>query len=96
MESELFFDLKKVSGIAEYVKYYIEEYYSDPSRNEPNVLKKLKVVFSSDSEYQGKVLKGNVFCTVFRQRLGKRRLETLKQLLIKIDSVRYSPVQAQY
>lgn len=91
-EFEPFFDLKTVSGVAEYVKHYIEEYYNDPSRNEPKVLEKLKVVFASDSEYQGTVLKGNDFRTVFRQRLGKGRLETLKQLLLKIDSVRYGPV----
>jgi hypothetical protein len=85
------FDLESVSGIAKYVKYYIEEYYSDPSRNGPEVLEKLKVVFTN-AKYHGIILKGNDFCTVFRQRLGKRRLGTLKQLLMKIDSVRYDPV----
>jgi hypothetical protein len=29
-EFEPFFDLTKASGIAEHVKYWIEEYYKDP------------------------------------------------------------------
>ena len=81
-----------VSEISNFVKYWLVEYGKNP-QCELKVLDKLKVVFSNDSDYQIKILVGNAFGRVFLDKLGKRRMPTLKYLLMKIDPARYGPIQ---
>jgi len=71
-----------VSGIANYVKYWLDEYRKDP-RN-PEVPIKLQVVFALNSPYQVKILDGNVFARVFYERLGVNRLRNLRRRLLEI------------
>ena len=92
---EPYFELKNAAGVTKYVIYWLAEYSKDP-RKEPLVYGKLKIVFSVDSRYQIKVLDGNVFGSVFIQRLGKKRLEKLKYHLEKIDKERYGIVEWEY
>ena len=94
-EGDKYFDLSKVSGICEYVKFWLREYSNDP-RQEAIVLEKLKVIFSDDSEYRIKILDGNNFCSTFRERLRTKWLRNLEPLLLKIDESRYSTVNFKF
>ncbi|MDR1803297.1 MAG: hypothetical protein LBQ94_06775 [Treponema sp.] len=89
-EFEPFFGFDTASGVAEYVKYWIDEYINDGDK--AKVLEKLKAVFSPDSECQIKVLEVDTFRAVFRERLGVRRLKILIPLLKERDP-RYSNVK---
>jgi len=84
-------DKASADVIGKFVRYWLDEYSDNPGR-EAEVLEKLKVVFSSDSEYKAVILKVNDFGAVFRGKIGKRRLPILKEFLMKIDPVRYGPV----
>ena len=86
--------LNKVTAteIGKYVRDWLKEYIKNPVC-EPKVLEKLRIVFSSDSDYQAQILKVNDFGTVFRNKVGKRRMPFLKHFLMKIDPARYGSVQ---
>ena len=77
--------------IGEYIRDWLEVYIKNPGQ-ESEVLEKLKVVFSNDSDYQAQILKVNDFGAAFSGKIGKRRMPYLKDLLIKIDPVRYGSV----
>ena len=80
-----------VLEISRHVRDLLEKYSKNPGREE-EVLKNLKDIFFDDSKTQRKVLDGNEFCRVFKQTIGKRRISTLKLLLLKIDESRYANV----
>lgn len=85
-EFEPYFDLTKAAEIGKYAAYYIDVYRKDNKKEtEIRVLEKLKVVFSLDFEYYLKVVDGNRFTAAFFQKIGKRRADTFKYLLCKID-----------
>jgi len=88
-ELELHFDLTKATSIGKYVAYYIDEFCKNLN-NEAMVLKKLKVVFSTNFKGYLKVVNGNRFTPAFFQKIGKKRVEHFKKLLCKIDADRYS------
>jgi len=81
------FDLTKATEIGKYVAYYVDVFRKESNKeNEVRVLKKLKVVFSPDFEYYLKVVDGKHFTSSFFQKIGKRRIDTFKSLLCKIDA----------
>jgi len=92
---EPYFCLGKASGISEYVKFWLDEYSKDPRRISL-VHDKLRVIFSDTSAYQIKVLDGYKFGAVFSQRLGRRRLQSLKFHLEIINKDRYSRIDWVY
>jgi hypothetical protein len=79
------------SEIGLYTRFWLKEYIENP-KDKPKVLEKLKVVFSSDSLYRTQILKVNELGTVFRDKIGKRRMPIFRELLMQIDSERYGPV----
>jgi len=79
-------DLTKAVGIGKYVAYYIDQFRKNSDANtEAIVLEKLKVVFSPDFEGYLKVVNGKRFAPAFFQKIGKRRSDTFKNLLCKIN-----------
>ena len=81
--------------ISKYVKQWLDEYSRDPEEK-PIVLEKMKVIFSKESEYKTKVLDGNEFITVFKEKVREKRLKNLKMFLMEIDSDRYDKVNYQW
>jgi hypothetical protein len=91
---EPYYDLTKATEIAKYVKHWIDEYRKTPEKK-ATVLEKLKVIFSEESEYRAKVLAGNEFIPVFKERVRKKRAENLKMFLMEINPERYGKVNYQ-
>jgi hypothetical protein len=73
-------------------KWYWVDVYRNDSGQQIKVLEQLKVIFSENSPYRIKVLVDDKFAAVFEQKLGKRRMPSLKQLLLQIDKEKYSRV----
>jgi hypothetical protein len=80
------------SEIGLYTRFWLREYIENP-KDKPKVMEKLKIVFSSDSLYRAQILKVNEFGTVFRDKIGQRRMPILRGLLMQIDPERYGPVR---
>jgi hypothetical protein len=83
------------SEIGLYVRFWLKEYIDNPE-NRSKVLEKLKVVFSSNSPYRAQILTVNKFGTVFRNKIGQRRMPILKEFLMQIDPERFGKVQYKY
>jgi uncharacterized protein YaaR (DUF327 family) len=83
--------------ISIYVRDLIEEFNDNPDEKESETVKKLSLVFNDKAEIQRKVLKGNEFSKVFKQKVGKKRGPTLKQLLLKLPNAkRYANVDCEW
>jgi hypothetical protein len=90
-ENKPHFDLTKATGIGKYVAYHIDELRKNlNNETEAVVLERLKVVFSPDFDCYLKVVDGKRFTSSFFQKIGKRRVDTFKYLLCKIDAGKYS------
>ena len=94
-EFELHFELTTGTEITKYVKYYLDEYSKDTSRK-PEILEKLKVIFSKESEYKVKILHGDDFIVVFKEKIRRKRINHLKIFLMEIDSDNYSRMNYQW
>ena len=84
-------DKATASEIGLYVRYWLKKYINTP-KCESEVLEKLKVIFFDGSDRQDQILKVDDFGTVFHDKIGKRRMPYLKELLMKIDPTRYGSV----
>jgi len=92
---EPYFDLNKTSGCADYMKHWLDV-YNCHALTEAEFHQKLTKIFSKTSPYQIRVLYGNDLATVFRQRLGKRRRQSLRVHLEKIDKESYGEIKWEY
>lgn len=80
------FDLTKAAQIGKYVAYYIDEFRKKSDNDtEAIVLEKLKVIFAPGFKDYLKVVNGKCFTPSFFQKIGKKRADTFKYLLCKIN-----------
>jgi hypothetical protein len=83
--TEPYFDLTRTGQLGQYAAYYVDKYRKD-SKNEQEVLRWLRLIFSPDFEYYLKIVNGKRFCVAFSSKIrAKKRLDTFKYLLSKIN-----------
>jgi len=80
-----------VSEITQRVKRIIQVYREDPSKRQ-QVIEMLRPIFSADSEAKKIIIYKNEFRTVFVQRLGKKGMSVLRELLLTLDNDHYKSV----
>jgi hypothetical protein len=62
--------------------------YSESYKKE-DVLEEMQVIFSKGSEHRKKILDGNDFICVFKEKIRKKRVKNLEMFLMLIDPDRF-------
>ena len=89
-----YYDFSKASEISKCVRDLLKAYSGDTVKK-PIVLEELRDIFSRE-ELRKKILYGNEFCSVFKHKVGKRRLDHLRMFLLEIDRPRYEQANYQW
>ena len=76
--------------VSEYVRYWLNKYNDEP-QDEARIIEKLKIVFD-DTAIRRKILTGNAFGRIFREKIREKRKPALKKLLQKINPGRFDAV----
>lgn len=80
-------EIKTVNDMAQYIKPVIDKYWSkEVSRND--TLAEIENLFKIPKN-RGIAMRGNKFTPSFERKLGKKRIEELKNFLSEIDKELY-------
>ena len=80
--------------ISKYIKILLDTYRKDTG-NKPIVLEELKAIFLNE-DYRAKILDGNEFIIIFKEKIRKKRIKNLMMFLMDIDPDRYSNINFQW
>lgn len=82
-------ELKTSKQICIYTRTCIDLYIEDPDNNKQEVISKLAVVFSQESDLRKKIVKMNKLTVTAERIIRETRFIYLKDLLIEFDKNHY-------
>lgn len=84
-------ELDTVEKVATFVKTQVDYFRRFPTKK-PEVIAKLKPIFTIESECWPIVIDAGKFRVTFYRKLGKRGMLNLRKLLLAIDSDHYKDI----